>query len=308
MESFKKNPRCGSSKAFTLVELLVVVGIIAVLISILLPSLNRAYMSATRVSCSSNMRQIGMLMYVYSAENKGFLPPYAWANKVDAANNLTLTGSTGMQGLWDTTCVKPTGVPVGTDGSDFRVGYGLLPFTPKVKIALTAGGQWQNTFSPISRLLICPADNFLDSQRTAIVGGGWYQANQSTYRTWSGRKTYDPPIVAATDPNRRDSGVRVFDRNRIGVKNSASITLAMCPWLHGNPSKLAGPPNPNIFSYPARETAPLLFLDGHVTVADFKSYVEASGMTPPVAYTEWYTPNTISGGKLYLRLDSFGSR
>lgn len=64
-----------SRRAFTLVELLVVIGIIAVLISILLPTLNKVRKSANTAQCASNMRQIALAMIFYANANEGRLPP-----------------------------------------------------------------------------------------------------------------------------------------------------------------------------------------------------------------------------------------
>ncbi|HZN68243.1 MAG TPA: type II secretion system protein [Tepidisphaeraceae bacterium] len=61
-------------RAFTLVELLVVIGIIAILITMLLPALNRARDKARAVQCASNMRQIFLACQMFAQENKDCLP------------------------------------------------------------------------------------------------------------------------------------------------------------------------------------------------------------------------------------------
>ena len=87
------------SRAFTLVELLVVIGIIALLISILLPSLSVARESANRVKCASNLRQVGTALIAYAGQNNGQFPRVLYSRGNNANSNLVLR--TGNFGYWD---------------------------------------------------------------------------------------------------------------------------------------------------------------------------------------------------------------
>ena len=81
-------------QAFTLVELLVVIGVIAVLVAMLLPALTRARQAATTLKCAANMRQIGQMFGLYAADYPGFYPPVNWKKDLDP--NIPNTNSYGM--------------------------------------------------------------------------------------------------------------------------------------------------------------------------------------------------------------------
>jgi prepilin-type N-terminal cleavage/methylation domain-containing protein/prepilin-type processing-associated H-X9-DG protein len=70
-------------RAFTILELLMVMAIILVLVTMLLPTLGSIRMSAQRVSCQSNMRQLTGAIFAYAADNDGQLPYCNWNNSVD---------------------------------------------------------------------------------------------------------------------------------------------------------------------------------------------------------------------------------
>jgi len=73
------SPRKWRGRAFSLVELMVVIGIIAIVIALLLPSLHRAREAAVQIQCASQLRQLGVGFVNYAAQNHGWLPSWgAW--------------------------------------------------------------------------------------------------------------------------------------------------------------------------------------------------------------------------------------
>ncbi|HEV7300086.1 MAG TPA: type II secretion system protein [Tepidisphaeraceae bacterium] len=95
---------------FTLVELLVVIGIIALLISVLLPSLNKARQQANLVYCQSNLRQIGQAIMIYGTLSKG-RAPWGRVQHVPPASGVGNWVASGRDYSWvDTLSIASLGV------------------------------------------------------------------------------------------------------------------------------------------------------------------------------------------------------
>jgi prepilin-type processing-associated H-X9-DG protein/prepilin-type N-terminal cleavage/methylation domain-containing protein len=180
---------------FTLVELLVVIGIIGLLISILMPALSKARESAKTTQCISNLRQMAIAAQMYANENHGFFP---------IASYSVSNGNTAYGFNWDFTTVldlitgKRTVIPgllwngkLGNDGSgavsriqqcpsfDGKSNTLLDPYTGYNYNTSYVGGEQ----IAATGALIAPAkaSQIRRAWQTAIFGDGQYSAGADKY-------------------------------------------------------------------------------------------------------------------------------
>ena len=154
--------------AFTLVELLVVIGIIAIMIGILLPTLARAREAARQSACLNNMRQISIGIVSWAQEHRGWMPGRAGAGilKVNSASGAPQGGGTPNDVpsadwiAWLRQVDPITGVDSGQAGRNQNITYSGLATYLNVRPIIHNTPQEANSVAPnLEAVYRCPSDN-----------------------------------------------------------------------------------------------------------------------------------------------------
>ena len=245
-------------KGFTLIELLVVVAIIALLISILLPSLSRARELSKRLVCGANIKGIGTSCKIYANENDEMWPLPAFRDNI---NNYKTWWETPTGGV-DLLLPLPTGISYSWHGMS-NTSATTISVTRCFWMLVRSGEVTPKQF-------ICPSSGDTPDVNNAEL---YYNVASLTRISYGYRVPYGPidtrpsegldsRMVVAADKGPISSGALTQDRlNLVG----ASSGTAGAVWLMHPPSDWVAYNSPNHGGKGQGEGQNCLFADGHAT-------------------------------------------
>jgi type II secretory pathway pseudopilin PulG len=159
----RRRRQCRPEAAFTLVELLVVIGIIALLIAMLLPALNKARESARQVQCLSNMKQLANAMLQYCNENRGHVAGRGGNNTECMANLVSGAFAQGTSTTWDWIAwfrkVDPINGATPTSHDENITDSALAKYLGVKQIVTSSPQDANSTALNLQSVFRCPSDN-----------------------------------------------------------------------------------------------------------------------------------------------------
>jgi prepilin-type N-terminal cleavage/methylation domain-containing protein len=259
----------GSSRrrGFTLVELLVVIGVIAILIGLLMPTLSRARESARRVACLSNARQLATAVTAYVTDNRQFLPEAASSNSIESSLSPRARGTAAWSSLGGEKYVLPSigallEKYVGRDGNMWR-----CPSAPEDSFAFLGDDPfWANR----------PPDEFKPNYNY-MAGKEFYElaalggplVTQVKLREWAVRNISGLPLSKAVGNGQKSNQIVVF---------------------HDRASTYHSRHRRNIYTHPTDEEyyASYAYLDGHAEGRTYRNVTQYLATIHKPIHQSWY--------------------